>query len=112
MIARVFDKATFDRLEIVRGSGEPRKILPDSFSSKALAESAADAFFRDSSESNESLSLTLPLTPSVYAERSLSVSGLSPWVDRRWIVTSVKHEIGKSFKTSMSLRKSIKEELS
>ena len=112
VIARVFDKATFDRLEIVRGSGEPRKILPDSFSSKALAESAADAFFRDSTESNESLSLTLPLTPSVYAERSLSVSGLSPWVDGRWIVTSVKHEIGKSFKTSMSLRKSIKEDLS
>lgn len=108
--AKYFDKKTGDKGDTKVGGGSPSRELPDLYPSRAAAEIAAKARLASGREENEKLTLSFPLDPRVLAERQVNIKNLSAWVDGRWIVTSASHEIGKSFKTSLELRKVLSED--
>jgi phage protein D len=93
VVAFWHDKGMAKRQEIHVGNGDPVKQIRHHFPNAAAATAAAQAEMERRMRGQERLNLTLPGSPDLVAECSLSVSGIRSRVDGDWLVERATHSL-------------------
>ncbi|QXF95210.1 tail formation protein D [Wolbachia phage WO] len=78
------------------GSGEPSYIMLELYSNAESALSAANAKLKQLKRNNETLDITMPGNPELFAEAKLSLIGFNQAVDGEWIVNRAEHTLNSS----------------
>ncbi|WP_265016877.1 MULTISPECIES: contractile injection system protein, VgrG/Pvc8 family [unclassified Wolbachia] len=81
--------------EIV-GSGEPSYIMLEIYPNAESALSAANAKLKQLKRNNETLDITMPGNPQIFAEAKLNLTGFNQEVDGEWIVNRAEHTLNTS----------------
>ncbi|MBV2145863.1 MAG: phage tail protein [Wolbachia endosymbiont of Pissodes strobi] len=78
------------------GSGEPSYIMLELYSNAESALSAANAKLKQLKRNNETLDITMPGNPELFAEAKLSLIGFNQVVDGEWIINRAEHTLNSS----------------
>ncbi|WP_341819764.1 MULTISPECIES: contractile injection system protein, VgrG/Pvc8 family [unclassified Wolbachia] len=78
------------------GSSEPSYIMLELYSNAESALSAANAKLKQLKRNNETLDITMPGNPELFAEAKLSLIGFNQAVDGEWIINRAEHTLNSS----------------
>lgn len=78
------------------GSGEPSYIMLELYSNAESALSAANAKLKQLKRNNETLDITMPGNPELFAEAKLNLIAFNQAVDGEWIVNRAEHTLNSS----------------
>ncbi|BET37235.1 phage tail protein [Wolbachia pipientis] len=78
------------------GSSEPSYIMLELYSNAESALSAANAKLKQLKRNNETLDITMPGNPQIFAEAKLNLTGFNQEVDGEWIVNRAEHTLNTS----------------
>ncbi|WP_341822662.1 phage tail protein [Wolbachia endosymbiont (group A) of Clivina fossor] len=78
------------------GSGEPSYIMLEIYPNAESALSAANAKLKQLKRNNETLDITMPGNPELFAEAKLNLIGFNQAVDGKWIVNRAEHTLNSS----------------
>lgn len=78
------------------GSGEPSYIMLEMYPNAESALSAANAKWKQLKRNNETLDITMPGNPQIFAEAKLNLIGFNQAVDGKWIINRAEHTLNSS----------------
>ncbi len=78
------------------GSGEPSYIMLELYSNAESALSAANAKLKQLKRNNETLDVTMPGNPQIFAEAKLNLLGFNQALDGEWIINRAEHTLNSS----------------
>ncbi|QVU16143.1 MULTISPECIES: contractile injection system protein, VgrG/Pvc8 family [unclassified Wolbachia] len=78
------------------GSGEPSYIMLELYSNAESALSAANAKLKQLKLNNETLDVTMPGNPQIFAEAKLNLLGFNQALDGEWIINRAEHTLNSS----------------
>ena len=93
--ARYYDRDSAAEEWVRAGSGDGDSVLRlrPTFPDRARAQAAADARLASLARGTTSASLTLPGRPALAAETPITLSGIAPELDGRWVITQAAHTL-------------------
>ncbi|APR98627.1 contractile injection system protein, VgrG/Pvc8 family [Wolbachia endosymbiont of Folsomia candida] len=91
-----------EALSETAGSGEPIYAIQTIYPSAELALSAANAKLRQLKRKNESLNMTMPGNPRIFAEAKVNLIGFNQAVDGEWVINRAEHILdSKGYQTTI-----------
>ncbi|WP_419214897.1 phage late control D family protein [Wolbachia endosymbiont of Rhagoletis cingulata] len=96
VVAKWYSYEKGETIKETVGSGEPSYIMLELYSNAESALSAANAKLKQLKRNNETLDITMPGNPELFAEAKLNLIGFNQAVDGEWIVNRAEHTLNSS----------------
>ncbi|MBD0392034.1 phage tail protein [Wolbachia endosymbiont of Pentalonia nigronervosa] len=96
VIAKWYSYEKGETIKEMVGSGEPSYIMLEIYPNAESALSAANAKLKQLKRSNETLEITMPGNPQIFAEAKLNLIGFNQAVDGEWVVNRAEHTLNSS----------------